>query len=154
MSLSLIPVTLKQANKFVAYYHRHHGPVTGWKWGVGLCADGELVGVGIAGRPTSRMRQKKEPQTIEITRVCTRGHANAPSMLYGALSRAAFALGYTKVISFILCEETGHSLKCANFVCTGETTGGGYSRPSRKRRDVHPLGPKKRFELQRDRGQG
>jgi hypothetical protein len=146
--VKLVPVTLKAANEFVKLHHRHHGPVTGWKWGVGLELDGKLIGVAIAGRPTSRMRQTNEPQTIEVTRVCTLGHHNAPSMLYGAMSRAAFALGYNKIISFILCEETGHSLKCANWKCTGESAGGGYSRPSRKRNDVHPLGPKKRYELE------
>lgn len=143
-----MPITLKVANEFVRLHHRHHGPVTGWKWGVGLELDGQLIGVAIAGRPTSRMRQTNEPQTIEVTRVCTLGHRNAPSMLYGAMSRAAFALGYTKVISFILCEETGHSLECANWKCTGESAGGGYSRPSRARNDTHPLGPKKRYELE------
>src|SRR5271165_3976191 len=112
--MNLRPVTLKEANDFVKANHRHHGPVTGWKFGVGIEEVGFLIGVAIAGRPVARMTQKNEPRTIEVTRVCTLGHKNAPSMLYGAISRAAFALGYTKVISFILCEETGHSLKCAN----------------------------------------
>jgi hypothetical protein len=145
--VNLIPVTLKQANDFVKAYHRHHGPVTGWKFGVGLEHEGQLAGVGIASRPVSRMTQKKEPQTIEITRVCTRGLRNAPSMLYGALSRASFALGYNRVISKILCTETGHSLKCAGWKCIGESAGGSWSRPSRKRIDKHPTGKKSNWEL-------
>lgn len=145
--MRLVPVTLKQANDFVKAHHRHHGPVTGWKFGVGVEVNSELVGVAIAGRPVSRMTQANEPQTIEITRVCTLGHRNAPSMLYGAISRAAFALGYTKVISFILCEETGHSLKCANWKCVGKSAGGSWNRPSRNRTDDHPLQAKMRYEL-------
>jgi hypothetical protein len=145
--VKLIPITLKQANAFVKAHHRHHGLVTGWKFGVGLEHEGELIGVAIAGRPVSRMTQTNEPQTIEVTRVCTLGHKNAPSMLYGAISRAAFALGYTKVISFILCEETGHSLKCANWRYVGKSAGGTWSRPSRERQDNHPLQGKMKWEL-------
>lgn len=145
--MRLIPVTLRQANDFVKAHHRHHGPVTGWKFGVGLEEEGKLIGVAIAGRPVSRMTQTKEPQTIEVTRVCTLGHKNAPSMLYGAISRAAFALGYTKVISFILCTESGHSLKAANWECKGKTSGGEWSRPSRARRAADNSQPKFRFEI-------
>jgi hypothetical protein len=68
-------------------------------------------------------------------------------MLYGAISRAAFALGYNKVISFILCEETGHSLKCANWKCVGKSGGGSWSRPSRKRTNNHPLQEKLKFQI-------
>jgi hypothetical protein len=147
--MKLVPVILKQANDFVSAHHRHHGPVTGWKFGVGAELEGKLVGVAIAGRPVSRMTQAKEPQTIEVTRVCTLGHKNIPSMLYGAISRAAFALGYNKVISFILCEETGHSLKCANWKCVGKSAGGSWSRPSRKRSNDHPLQAKIKWQLER-----
>ena len=141
-----MPITLKQANDFVAAHHRHHGPVTGWKFGVGVEVDGELVGVAIAGRPVSRMTQTKEPQTVEVTRVCTLGHKNAPSMLYGAISRAAHSLGYNRVISFILCSESGHSLKAAGWKCTGQTSGGEWTRPSRARKAASNPQPKLRFE--------
>ena len=146
-AMELVPITLKQANDFVAAHHRHHGPVTGWKFGVGLELEGNLIGVAIAGRPVARMTQKNEPRTLEVTRVCTLGHKNAPSMLYGAISRAAFALGYTKVISFILCSETGHSLKCAGWKCVGKSAGGSWSRPSRKRTDDHPMQAKMKFAI-------
>jgi hypothetical protein len=145
--MKLRPITLKEGNDFVKAHHRHHGPVTGWKFGVGIEEDGELIGVAIAGRPVSRMTQANEPRTIEVTRVCTIGHKNAASMLYGAISRAAFALGYNKVISFILCEETGHSLKCANWKCVGKSSGGSWSRPSRNRQDDHPLQGKMKWAL-------
>src|ERR1051326_8260618 len=140
--MNLVPITLKQANEFVAAHHRHHGPVVGWKFGVGVEVNGELVGVAICGRPIARMTQAKEPLTLEVTRVCTLGHKNAPSMLYGAISRAAFALGYTKVISFVLCTETGHSLKCAGWKCVGKTAGGEWSRPSRGRKTASNPQPK------------
>lgn len=145
--MRLIPITLKAANEFVKRHHRHHGPVTGWKFGVGLEESGELIGVAIAGRPVSRMTQTSELRSIEITRVCTLGHKNSPSMLYGAIVRAAFSLGYNRVISFILCTETGHSLKAAGWKCVGMAGGGKWSRPSRGRNDDHPLQKKMKWEV-------
>ncbi len=54
MSLEIVPVTLKEANAFVAEHHRHHRPVAGHKFSIG-CADGEdIVGVAIVGRPVAR----------------------------------------------------------------------------------------------------
>jgi len=52
--LALVPVSLKDANAFVAAHHRHHKPVTGHKFSIGCEAEGRLVGVVIAGRPVSR----------------------------------------------------------------------------------------------------
>ncbi len=40
MKLEIVPMTLKEANAFVAGHHRHHGPVTGHKFSIGL-SDGE-----------------------------------------------------------------------------------------------------------------
>lgn len=52
--LTLIPVSLKEANAFVAEHHRHHKPVTGHKFSIGCQSMGRLVGVAIVGRPVSR----------------------------------------------------------------------------------------------------
>jgi hypothetical protein len=138
-------MTLAAANKVIAQYHRHHGPVTGWKFGVGVVKGDELVGVGIAGRPVSRETQAKEPQTLEITRICTLGEPHAASMLYGALSRAAFALGYTRVISAILKRESGTSLRAAGFTFSHDMKGGSWNRKRRPRVDRHDLGEKQCF---------
>jgi len=71
--LELVPVTLTEARRFVGLHHRHNRPPQGWKWGVGLARNTEIVGVGIIGRPISREIQTSEPRTLEITRVCTVG---------------------------------------------------------------------------------
>ena len=34
--IEIVPITLKEANAFVSAYHRHHGPVTGHKFSIGL----------------------------------------------------------------------------------------------------------------------
>ena len=52
--LRLKPISLRDANEYVRKYHRHHKPVAGHKFSIGCEADGELVGVIIAGRPVSR----------------------------------------------------------------------------------------------------
>jgi hypothetical protein len=49
-----VPLTLQAANAFVGRYHRHNKPTVGHKFSVGLSLNGELVGVGIAGRPVAR----------------------------------------------------------------------------------------------------
>ena len=52
--LELVPVSMKEANAFVARYHRHHKPVVGHKFSVAAAVNGEIVGVAIVGRPVSR----------------------------------------------------------------------------------------------------
>ena len=42
----IVPVTLRQAQKFIEDHHRHNKPPRGWKFGVGLVVDGHgMVGV-------------------------------------------------------------------------------------------------------------
>ena len=105
--LMLIPVSLAEANAFVAQHHRHHKPVTGHKFSIGCTADGQLVGVAIVGRPVSRYLD--DGQTLEVNRLCTDGTKNACSMLYAAAWRAARAMGYRKMITYILDTETAQA---------------------------------------------
>ena len=70
--LSLTPVSLSEANAFVARYHRHHKPVVGHKFSIGCMADGRLVGVAIVGRPVSRYLDNG--LTLEVNRLCTGRH--------------------------------------------------------------------------------
>ena len=62
--------------------------------------------------------------TLEVLRVCTLGTPNACSKLYGAARRAAFAMGYTKVITYTLASESGASLRAAGFVQEASVKGG------------------------------
>ena len=113
--LTLVPVTLRQANEFVKEHHRHNKPDRGWKFGVGLQnGEGRLVGVAIAGRPKARAFD--DGRTIEVTRTCTDGTKNANSMLYGAIWRAARSLGYRRGYTYTQEDETGASLKAAGWV--------------------------------------
>lgn len=142
--LTLVPITPDEANEFVRSKHRHNSAVPGMKFCVAVAKDGKIVGVAIAGRPVARMLD--DGWTLEINRTCTDGERNANSMLYGACLRAAWALGYKRVITYNLPAESGASLRAAGFRCLGEAGGGSWSRTSRPRVDTHPLQKKLRWE--------
>lgn len=113
--MRVVPVTLREAQAFIAQHHRHNRPPRGWKFGTSVQVDGKTVGVVTAGRPVSREIQQREPLTVEVNRTCTDGTRNANSMLYGAAWRAAKALGYTRAITYTQATETGASLKAAGW---------------------------------------
>lgn len=144
MKLSLVPLGLDEANAFVAEHHRHHKPGVGHKFSLGASLSEKIVGVAIVGRPVARRRD--DGMTLEVTRLCTDGTRNACSFLYGASARAAFALGYVRIGTFILAREPGTSLTAAGWRLIGQTAGGSWSRGSRPRIDTHPLEPKLLFE--------
>ena len=134
MALEIRPLSLKEANAFVARLHRHNRPTAGHKFSIG-CFDGEkLCGVAIAGRPVAR--RLDDGLTLEILRVCTDGTYNACSSLYGACARAAKALGYQKIVTYTLLSESGASLKAAGFTNCGEAGELSWDVPSRPREVV------------------
>lgn len=147
MRLRLVPLTLAEANAFVERLHRHHGPVVGHKFSIGAARRGDVVGVVIVGRPVSRHRD--DGLTLEVTRLCTDGTRNACSFLYGAAARAAFALGYTRIGTYILASEGGGSLRAAGWRLIGERGGGSWGREGRPRVDTHPTEQKLLFEAER-----
>lgn len=142
--LSLQPLTLAEANAFILANHRHHGKVVGWKFGVGVSDGARLVGVAIVGRPVARMLD--DGRTLEVTRLCTDGTPHVASKLYAACHRAASALGYTRLLTYILDSESGVSLRAAGWRQTAFSDGGTWSRPSRLRIDKAPITPKWRYE--------
>ena len=139
-----MPLPLDEANAFVRAHHRHHLPVVGAKFCLGVEAPTGIVGVAIVGRPVAR--HLDDGWTLEVTRVATDGTRNAASALYGAARRATFALGYRTLVTYTLQTEPGTSLRAAGWRVVGEVTGRSWSRPSRPRVDTHPLEPKLRWE--------
>lgn len=142
--LSLIPVSLKEANAFVAANHRHHKPVTGHKFSIGCECNGQLVGVAIVGRPVSR--HLDNGLTLEVNRLCTTGERNACSMLYAAAARAAKAIGYRKIITYTLDSEAGSSIRAAGWECTGIAGGKRWTGSRRPAVDLCPPQMKLRYE--------
>ena len=143
----IMPISLREARRFVTDHHRHHKAPQGGKFAIGLDDDNEIIGVAIVGRPVARMLDNG--YTAEVTRLCVlEGHKNACSMLYSACWRAARAMGYRRLITYILKSESGESLKASGFErkIIGEVGGGTWNRIDRPRLDTHPLEQKKLFE--------
>ena len=144
MGLSLVPIALKTANSFVAEHHRHHKPAVGHKFSIGVQdASGKIVGVVIVGRPVSRYLD--DGWTAEVTRLCTDGTKNACSMLYGAAARAAQAMGYHKVITYILESESGVSLRAAGWTCEGLAGGLAWTGSRNPMQPLYPAARKYRY---------
>lgn len=145
MSLAIIPCDLADAFAFCDTYHRHHRAPIGGKFAV-ACAEGEsVVGVAVVGRPVARGLD--DGWTAEVTRLVTTGERNACSMLYRACWRAARAMGYRKLVTYILATEPGTSLRAAGFKMVGEVRGRSWDTPTRPRIDRHPTQGKLRWEL-------
>ena len=144
MKLEIVPITFVEANRFVKDNHRHHKPVTGHKFSI-ACSDGEkIVGVAMVGRPVSR--HLDDGRTLEVNRLCTIGTKNACSMLYAAAWRVARAMGYKKIITYILDTENGASVKAAGYRCAGRAGGKRWTGSRCPKVDLYPAQLKIRFE--------
>lgn len=141
--LTLKPLTFAAACEFIAKHHRHHKPPQGHKFSIGVYRDSVLAGVAVVGRPVARMAD--DGFTAEVTRLCTDGTRNACSVLYSACARAAKAMGYARIITYILESEHGTSLKASGWQFEQHSGGGSWSRGGRERDDKHPLGEKQRW---------
>ena len=114
----------------VAQWHRHHKPTRGYRFAIGAeDKEGRLVGAAIVGRPAAR--NTPQYSVAEVSRLVTDGTKNACSLLYGATARAAEAMGFDRIQTFILEDEPGTSLKAAGWVFDGWSAGGDWNRPSR-----------------------
>ena len=142
--LEIVPMTLREANAYVEQHHRHHGPVLGQKYSIGLSDGEKIVGVAIVGRPVSR--HLDDGWTLEVNRLCTDGTKNACSMLYAAAWRAARAMGYKRLVTYILESENGASLRAAGWKCVGQAGGLRWTGERRPEVDLYPAQMKIRFE--------
>lgn len=133
--LTARPITLRDANAYVAQHHRHNIPTNGHKWSV-ACYDGDrLCGVAICGQPVAR--KLDDGLTIEARRVCTDGTHNACSFLYGACARIAKDFGYRRIITYILETEPGTSLRASGWEMVQDGAGGvSWNVPSRAREET------------------
>ena len=121
MSLEIRPCDYATAREFVKLNHRHNKSPAGHKFSI-ACYDGDrLCGVCMVGRPVGRFLD--DGLTLEVNRCCTDGTRNACTMLYGAATRAAMALGYKRIITYTRESEPGTSLKASNWICDGKAGG-------------------------------
>ena len=148
MALKIMPISLRGANAYVRDHHRHHKPTVGQTFSI-ACADGDkIVGVAIVGRPVSR--HLDDYWTLEVNRLCTDGTRNACSMLYAAAWRVARAMGYKRLITYILESEPGTSLKAAGWKCMGKAGGLRWTGARCPETDLYPAEMKLRWEVTTD----
>lgn len=154
MTLEIVPVLRDECRRFIAEHHRHAEPPVQWRLAAGVELDGVLVGIALAGRPVAR--ELDDGRTLEIIRLATLGDRNASSMLYGAIGRAAKALGYRKLVTYTLATEPGTSLRASGFTLDAELRQRDrWSTPARPRVEMTlfgthrtPPGPKVRWTRQ------
>jgi hypothetical protein len=145
--LRIVPLTRDEANELITKLHRHHKRVCGHRFAIG-CENGELVGAAIVGRPVAR--QTDQYRIAEVTRLVSDGTKNVCSMLYAACARAAEAMGFDSIQTFILETEPGTSLRAAGWNFVGMTYPEGWERPSRERMNKHPVCAKQKWEKRFD----
>ena len=143
--LEIQPITFAEACDFIAEHHRHHDPPQGWKFGMAVNDGEKVVGVVVVGRPVSRYLDDGWP--VEVTRCCTDGTKDACSKLYAAAWRAAKAMGYKRMITYILGTEDGTSLKASGFRELYKSKGGEWNCQSRPRVDHAPTCEKTLWEV-------
>lgn len=102
--MKLVPISIREANRYVGHHHRHHRSVQGALFALAAEKDGQLVGVAIVGRPAPGLQ---DGLTAEVTRCCTDGTPNACSFLYARCRRALAALGYTNVKTYTRQSPSG-----------------------------------------------
>jgi hypothetical protein len=142
--MKIVPITVKAALVYVRSTHRHLPELQGGLFAAAVAdASGSIRGVAVFGNPPARVWQGTGRGCI--TRVATDGAENACSMLYGALCRAAKALGYREVWTYTLPEESGTSLRSSGFCDMGLTSGGEWSRSSRSRGSARRPDSKRRW---------
>ena len=122
MTLHAVPMTLAEANEFVANFHRHNKPVPGARFSIGASDGAQLVGVAIVSRPISRVLQAEGPEVAEVTRCCVRDDAplGACSFLYACSWRAWRAMGGRRLVTYTLQSESGASLRGAGWKVIAE----------------------------------
>ena len=113
--ITVRPVDLDTARRFVDAVHRHHPPPVGHRVSFGVYdRGGELRAVATVGRPSSRVLAARG--WLEVTRVASDGYPNACSALYGAARRWAREVGAPELVTYTLAGEAGGSLRGAGYV--------------------------------------
>lgn len=144
--LVIRPLELKEANIMIHRWHRHHKEVVGHRFSIGVydTKTKQFVGAAVVGRPVARLTNHRE--ILEVTRLVTDGTKNACSILYAAAARVGREMGYMKIQTFILADETGTSLKASGWDIEDDNCGGGLGWHSRQgRRNDQPVCKKQKW---------
>lgn len=141
--LTLVPIGLREANRFVGIEHRHLSAVRGHKFSLGATVDGRLVGVAIVARTTAAGLHS--PLRAEVTRLATDGTFNSCSFLYRRAKRAVQAMGYTSLKTYTRTDESGASLRAIGACCEAELEARSWAKSNKKRKRSDKSAPAKRY---------
>ena len=131
-ALNICPLKREEASEYIREHHRHHDPSISDIFRMGIHDGARVCGVATVGRPVARAFD--DGRTVEINRVCVEeGIENGASMLLGACRRAAWALGFTRVVTYTLVAEGGSSLRAAGYRIVGERKDRHWNAPGRPR---------------------
>ncbi len=111
--------------------------------GVAVHDSGRLCCVAVLERPA---RMLQDGVTACVSRVASDRTRHAASMALAAITRAALALGYTRLVSYTLAGQKGAMYRGAGWWITGVSKGGEWARPSRGRAPAEQPGFKIRWE--------
>lgn len=115
-TLLATPLSMREANAFVANHHRHSKPVkNGYKFAMAARDGLKLVGVVIVGRPVARALD--DGRTAEMLRICVLPDApkGTCAFLLQVARRAWQAMGGTRCITYTLDSESGASMRGAGW---------------------------------------
>lgn len=124
-AIELRPVSLREANRLVERWHRHHKPVGIARWAIGAFMAGEPVGAVIVGNPKALSLQ--DGVTWEVVRLVTNGVPHAASRLLGAAWRAARAMGVRTIVSYTRSDEPGTCYRAAGWRPVAAVEGRGWT---------------------------
>ena len=142
-----VPITRAEAQAFIRLHHRHHAPSVGDVFRVALALEDEVIAVAMIGRPVARALD--DGYTAEVTRACVVDRPDArhaSSALYARCWRIAREMGYRRLLTYTLADETGVSLVAAGWRALYVVRGRGWDTPSRRRLDKHPTCDKTLWE--------
>ena len=148
-----------RVNEFLNKYH-YLGALPVWKIALGLFSAEDclrMYEVIVLGLPVSRILMQKEPNTLEVRRLCLSDEApkNAASYLLGYATRWGVKHGYDRIVSYAdpsvrdirncpANERRGTIYFAANFRLVGWTKACHWKRNGRDRR-IRYTGPKLKF---------
>ncbi len=132
MGLRVVPIGIAAARLHIETHHSHHHAPCGGLLAAAV-ADGDRVCcVALLVRPVARMLDQRG-NVAEVTRVASDGTKHAASMCLAAVTRAALALGWRRIVSYTILGETGATYRAAGWRVTGlvEASQGWHSRAGR-----------------------
>ena len=89
--------------------HRHHSPVVGHKFSIGVADDDKMVGAVCVGRPVSR--HLDDGWTLEVNRCVTDGTKKCMQRYMGPRGVRQRRLWHRRLITYTLPEEGDASLR-------------------------------------------